>query len=205
MSHANLKQEYWLLLCKQKFEQLPSWIPKKYWHRWWVENKIWTFWSKNSLIQQVALNIWWHGQSSLYVCGYSHEHDGDCYHTYNQKMKQVPETKDVIWLKWMYYMKQDNTKVWHKWRVYVTKYKNPEIKVENESNKFLKGDPGIDVMLKAEWVKEFVDIKEWSPDQNNTFLHMVRTGNGWISLPPEHQFSEMGNTVAKINHWALLA
>ena len=46
----------------------------------------------------------------------------------------------------MYYQKQDDFKVWCELGVYVTKLKNPKLKLENESNKFLKEDPGVDVM-----------------------------------------------------------
>ena len=46
--------------------------------------------------------------------------------------------RDVIWLQQMYYWKQDNVDVWCELGVYVTKFENPEMKIENEFNKFLE-------------------------------------------------------------------
>ena len=39
--------------------------------------------------------------------------------------------------------------MWYELGVYMTKYKYPEIKVKNKSNKFFKGNQDVDMMLEA--------------------------------------------------------
>ena len=60
----------------------------------------------------------------------------------------------------MYFKKQNNLELWCELRVYVAKFKNLEMKIENESNDFLEGNPVIDMALEAGKGKESVCIKE---------------------------------------------
>ena len=72
------------------------------------------------------------------------------------KTKQVTETRDVV---------------------YETKLKNPDMKIENESNKFLHLDPDVDVMLEAGMEKESVSLKKISPDSSDASWHAVKTSD----------------------------
>ena len=60
----------------------------------------------------------------------------------------------------MYYQKEDNLEVWCELGMYTTQFKNPEIKILNESNKFLEGDPDVDIMLEAGREKLSAGIEE---------------------------------------------
>ena len=100
---------------------------------------------------------------------------------------------------------QDNLEVWHELGVYMTRFENPEMKVESKSNKLLGEDPDVDGMLEAGREKESVDSKELSPDLINTSWHVVRTKSGQISQPLVCQVDEMGISAAKMNYHALLA
>ena len=62
---------------------------------------------------------------------------------------QYKEGNIIIWLKQMNCQNQNNPEVWCKPGVYVTKFKNPEMKIENESNKFLEGDSNIEMTFEA--------------------------------------------------------
>ena len=55
----------------------------------------------------------------------------------------------------MYYQIQDSSKVWCEPEGYVTKLECPEMKIENESNKFPEGDPDLDVIVKVGRVTKF--------------------------------------------------
>ena len=99
--------------------------------------------------------------------GHLHEHDGDCYHMYNPKTKLATETKDIIWLKQIC-QKQDNLELWCELGVYVSKVENPEMKIENESNKFLEGDKDVDLTLEAWWENESFSNNEIGPYLSNT-------------------------------------
>ena len=48
--------------------------------------------------------------------------------------------------------------------VHMTKFKNPDMKIENESKKFLKEDPTVNVMLEVGRERLPVRNKEESPD-----------------------------------------
>ena len=48
-------------------------------------------------------------------------------------------------------------------------------------------------------------INEVSPDSSDAFLHTIRTRCSWINQPPVCLTNEMGNAVAKMNHYALSA
>ena len=50
----------------------------------------------------------------------------------------------------------------------MTKFKNPEMNIENDSNEFLEMDANVDVMLEARRFKESVGINEISHDLSNT-------------------------------------
>ena len=39
------------------------------------------------------------------MVGYALDHDGDCYRMWNPETNSVYETRDVVWMKWMYYQK----------------------------------------------------------------------------------------------------
>ena len=99
----------------------------------------------------------------------------------------------------MYDQIQDKLEVWHDLGVYMTRFENPEMKVENKSNKLLEEDPDVDVMLEAGREKESVDSKELSPDLINTSWHVARTKSGQISQPLVCLVDEMGINAAKIN------
>ena len=57
------------------------------------------------------------------------------------------------------------------------------MKIENESNNFLKGEPYLNVMLEARREKESVSINE------------IRSGQ--INKPPVHLMDEMSNAAAE--------
>ena len=132
--------------------------------------------------------------------GYSHDHDGDWYCMYNPKMK----TRDVIWPE-LYYQKQYIPGVQCEPWVYMTKFKSPETKIENESNKLLEGDPSVDVSLEAGKETESVGIKEINSNSSNTFWHTIKTWKGWIIILLVCLMDETKDTGAEMNYYALLA
>ena len=40
--------------------------------------------------------------------GYTYNHPGDCYRMYDPKTSRTRETRDVIWLKWLFYQRPPN-------------------------------------------------------------------------------------------------
>ena len=88
----------------------------------------------------------------------------------------------------MYYKKQDNLEVKNEWGNYVSKLKNPEMKIDNESNEFFKCDPDINVTLEAGRDKEFADVKEECPDLCNTSWCTARTKCGQLSWQPVNRW-----------------
>ena len=109
--------------------------------------------------------------------GYFQDHNGN-YYCMNPKTMQATETRDVIFLKQMYFQKQDSSEVWCEPVVYVTQFKNPKIKIEKESNKFFEGNPNVYVMLKARREKEYIGMNEISLDLRYFSWHSVRTRSG---------------------------
>ena len=60
----------------------------------------------------------------------------------------------------------------------MTKFKNPQMKTENESNNFLEGDPDVDVILEAKMKRESLGIDEIIPDLSDISWHTVRRRSG---------------------------
>ena len=75
------------------------------------------------------------------------------------------------------------------------------MKVQNESNKFLKGDSGVGMMLEVGREKESVGINEVSADSSNFFWCTIRTRCGQIIQPLLNLMDEMGNAVAKMSYY----
>ena len=49
------------------------------------------------------------------------------------------------------------------------------MKVNSDSNEFLKGNPFVNVTVKTRREKESMGINEVSPDSSDAFLHTIRT------------------------------
>ena len=58
--------------------------------------------------------------------------------------------------------------------LYISTLENPEIRVDNDSSEFLKGDPDFVVTMEAGRENESVGIKEVSPDLSNDSWHKIR-------------------------------
>ena len=66
---------------------------------------------------------------------------------------------DVIWLELMFYQKEETLDVWCEPGVSAIKFENLEIKVGHISNKFLKGNQNVEVIMDAGREKESTCIK----------------------------------------------
>ena len=66
---------------------------------------------------------------------------------------------------------------------YVTKFKNTQVKVEKDSNEFLKGNTDVDIMVEVGREKESMGIKDVFPFLSHASWNEIRMKSIRISQP----------------------
>ena len=131
------------------------------------------------------------GVQCIFV-GYALDHASDCYRMYDPTTNRVHVTRDVIWLKRMFYEKPAN-------RPEITL--EPRFDVPNHSGQIIGAGEG-----EPEELHDF-EPENFLPDEPETPPGMM-TRSGRTVRPPQlymHEFAEMGLTEAKANYHSLIA
>ena len=92
------------------------------------------------------------GVTMMFV-GYANNHEGDCYRMYNPSTGKICETRDVIWLRRMFYERQDAEDTTQEPVVYLEREQDQEQSEDRESETGNESDSEDDNTYSDVWKK----------------------------------------------------
>ena len=124
--------------------------------------------------------------------GYANSHDGDCFRMYNPATNGVSETRDVIWLRRMYYEQKDTDITKQDPIVILEEAQNPE---ERESPSEIDNGIKKETTSSNKQVRFSEDSEARESDDESAPEMVTRTRSGRITSPATMYEPSSGKTV----------
>jgi hypothetical protein len=129
------------------------------------------------------------------MVGYDLDHEGDCYRMYNPVTERVHLTRDIIWLKKMFYERP-------------TELGSDEvIESETDLDDGTPKDEPTDTTIRGNSANQIIPVPAPVPPVNPNPWKTVKTRSGRAVNKPRRLIEEAGNilTMAEANYYSILA